>query len=84
MITIFASPQSDGSVGLSGRIRTDECSDGHFRQRLRAGSVFCGIKFDEWATLASVEFADDGAVTKHQRIKRDHDAERPPFVRGIP
>lgn len=81
MITCFVSPQPDGSVLLTGRLRNDECSSGHFRHRLRAGDTFYGIGFDEWLTLSGVDVADDGAVIKRLRGEPDPNAERPPFLR---
>jgi len=82
MITCFVSPQPDGSVLLTGRLRNAECSSGHFRQRLRAGETFYGIGFDEWLTLSGVDVADDGAITKRPRDEPAQNAERPPFLRG--
>ena len=84
MITCFVSPQPDGSVLLTGRLRNAECSSGHFRQRLRAGETFYGIGFDEWLTLSGIDVADDGTVTKRTRGEPSPAAKRLPFLRDVP
>ncbi len=87
MITCFVYLQPDGSVYIEGRLRNEECSSGHFRQSVHAGGSYSGIKFEEWRTLSSVTFEDDGSITKILRgdsAKSDPNAERPTFLRAVP
>lgn len=87
MITCFVYLEPDGSVYIEGRLRNDECSSGHFRQHVHAGGTYSGIEFNEWRTLSSVTFGDDGSVTKELRgepVEFDPKAERPSFLRNVP
>lgn len=87
MIAYFVYLQPDGSVYIEGRLRNDECSSGHLRQRVHAGGSYIGIEFDEWTTLSSVTVGDDGSVTKELRgepVEFDPKAERPSFLRNVP
>lgn len=83
MITCFVYLEPDGSVYIDGRLRNEECSSGHFRQRVHAGGAYNGIEFDEWITLSSVTFGDDGSVTKSLRGHSDSTAELPSFIRKL-
>lgn len=86
MIAYFVNLQPDGSVFIEGRLRNDECSSGHLRQRVHAGGSYIGIEFNEWKTLSSVTFGDDGSVTKNLRgdpAQADQIAERPSFLRVL-
>ncbi|MDD2721660.1 MAG: hypothetical protein PHH47_10175 [Gallionella sp.] len=87
MITCFVDLLPDGGVYIKGRLRNEECDSGHFRQGVHEGGSYLGIEFDEWRTLSSVTFGDDGSVTKELRgepVEFDPNAERPPFLRNIP
>ncbi len=81
MIVCFVYLEPDGSIYIEGRLRNEECSSGHFHQRVHAGGEYNGIEFDEWVTLSSVTFGDDGSVTKILRGNAEPDAELPPFIR---
>ncbi len=81
MIAYFVYLQPDGSVYIEGRLRNEECSSGHLRQRVHAGGSYIGIEFDEWTTLSSVTVGDDGSVIKSLRSNSDSAAELPLFIR---
>lgn len=84
MTACFVSVLPDDSLLLTGRIRDDECSNGHFRVRLRPGSTLYGIGFEEWKTLSGIDVSDNGAVTKRPRgepAQPDPNVTPPPFLR---
>lgn len=87
MITCFVFLQPDGSVYIEGRLRNKECISGYFRQRVHAGGSYSGIEFDEWKTLSSVTFGDDGSVSKKllgKPVQADQKSEHPSFLRNVP